>query len=192
MITRRLVAPLVLLASVSPAFAHTGHDASSFVHGFAHPLGGLDHVLAMVAVGLYATMLGGRALWFVPGAFLGAMAIGGAMGLAGYALPYTEVGIAVSVIVLGIALAFRINVPSLAAMALAGLFAIFHGHAHGTEMPQTISGIEYAAGFLVATALLHALGMTLSIITARSRWRLVQASGAAIAVAGIALLVFAN
>ena len=113
-----------------------------------HPLGGLDHVLAMVAVGLYAALLGGRALWLVPGTFVAVMALGGALGMAGYALPYTEIGIALSVIVLGLAVALRISLPTLAAMALAGLFAIFHGHAHGAEMPQDLSGYEYAAGFL--------------------------------------------
>jgi urease accessory protein len=188
MIIRRIAAPLVLLASVSPAFAHTGHDTGGLVHGFAHPLGGIDHVLAMVALGLYAAMLGGRALWLVPAAFLGAMAIGGVIGVAGYALPYTEIGIAVSVIALGLAIALRISLTALGAMALAGAFAIFHGHAHGAEMPQSISGYEYAAGFLLATTLLHAIGVALGIITARSRWRIAQASGAAIALAGIALL----
>ena len=94
------------------------------------------------------------------------MALGGALGMAGYGLPYTEIGIAVSVIVLGLAIAFRISLPTLAAMALAGLFAIFHGHAHGAEMPQTISGYEYAAGFLLATALLHGAGIALGIFSA--------------------------
>src|SRR3954464_7548592 len=111
MILRRVVAPLIVLASASPAFAHTGHGASGFVHGFSHPLGGIDHVLAIAAVGLYAAMLGGRALWLIPAAFLGAMALSGALGMTGYGLPYTEIGIAVSVIVLGLAVAFRIGLP---------------------------------------------------------------------------------
>ena len=188
MILRRIAAPLILLASVGPAFAHTGHGASSFLQGFAHPLGGLDHVLAMVAVGLYAAMFGGRALWLVPAAFLGAMALGGALGVAGYGLPYTEIGIAVSVIVLGLAIAFRISLPALAAMALAGVFAIFHGHAHGAEMPQTISGYEYAAGFLLATALLHGAGIAFGVVGAKSQWRVAQAAGAAMALTGLVLL----
>ena len=188
----RRAAALILLLSASPAFAHTGHGADGFVHGFAHPLGGLDHVLAMVAVGLYAAMLGGRALWAVPAAFLGAMAIGGLIGTAGYALPYSEIGIAASVLVLGLAVAFRMGLPTLAAMALTGVFAIFHGHAHGAEMPQSISGYEYAAGFLLATALLHsigiAVGLTAGRLAERGGWRIAQGAGAAIAVAGIALL----
>jgi urease accessory protein len=196
MILRRIAATLILLASASPAFAHIGHGASGFVHGFSHPVGGLDHVLAMVAVGLYAAMLGGRTLWLVPAAFLGAMAIGGALGMIGYALPYTETGIAVSVIVLGLALAFRVSLPTLAAMALAGVFAIFHGHAHGAEMPQSISGYEYAAGFLLATALLHgigiAIGLTAGRLTERSGWRVAQAAGGAMTLAGVLLLAAAH
>jgi urease accessory protein len=191
MIFRRVAAPLILLASASPALAHTGHGASSFMQGFAHPLGGLDHVLAMVAVGLYAAMIGGRALSLIPAAFLGAMALGGALGMMGYGLPYTEIGIAVSVIVLGLAVAFHVNLPTLAAMALAGLFAIFHGHAHGAEMPLTISGYEYAAGFLLATALLHAAGIALGIILEKTGWRVAQAAGGAMALAGVVLLASA-
>ena len=121
----------------------------------------------MVAIGLYAAMIGGRSLWLIPAAFLGAMAAGGALGMMGYGLPYTEIGIAVSVIVLGLAVAFRISLPTLAAMALAGLFAIFHGYTHGAEMPQTFSGYEYAAGFLLATATLHGAGIALGITLAK-------------------------
>lgn len=192
MILRRVAVPLIVLLSASPAFAHTGHGASGFMHGFAHPLGGIDHVLAMVTVGLYAAMIGGRALWAVPLAFLGAMAFGGLMGMAGYALPYTEVGIAISLIVFGLAVALRVSIPTLAAMALVGLFAVFHGHAHGGEMPQSLSGYEYAAGFLLATALLHASGIAIGLAAGRlaehGGWRIAQGAGAAIAVAGVALL----
>lgn len=191
MILRRIAAPLILLAFVNPAFAHTGHGASSFMHGLAHPPGGLDHVLAMVAVGLYAAMRGGRALWFIPAAFLGAMALGGVLGMMGFGLPYTEIGIAVSVIVLGLAVALRASLSTVGAMALAGLFAIFHGHAHGTEMPQPMSGYEYAAGFLLATAALHGAGIALGIVLERTRWRIAQAAGAAMALAGIVLLAAA-
>jgi urease accessory protein len=196
-LVRRMAAPAtILVALTGTAFAHTGHgDTSGFLHGFSHPLGGLDHVLAMVAIGLYAAMIGGRALWLVPGTFVTVMALGGALGMAGYALPYTEIGIALSVIVLGLAVALRIGVPTLAAMALAGLFAIFHGHAHGAEMPQDLSGYEYAAGFLLATALLHATGLLLGLaagrLADRGGWRAAQAAGGAMALAGVALLVSA-
>ena len=168
-VARIAAAAAALLALSGAALAHTGAGAaSSFAHGFVHPIGGLDHVLAMVAVGLYAALLGGRALWLVPATFVGVMAIGGALGHGGLALPYAEIGIALSVIVLGLAVALRISLPTLAAMALAGLFAIFHGHAHGAEMPQTISGHDYAAGFMLATALLHGVGIALGVVGAKS------------------------
>jgi urease accessory protein len=148
-------------------------------------------MLAMIGVGLYVAVIGGRALWPVPAAFLGAMGVGGALGMASYPLVYTEIGIAISVI-LGLAVAIRVNLPILAATALAGLFAIFHGHAHGTEMPQTISGYAYAAGLLLATALLHAIGIAVGLtagrLAERGGWRIAQAAGAAMAVAGIVLL----
>jgi urease accessory protein len=193
MTLRRFAAPAIFLALTGSAFAHTGvGDTSGFVHGFSHPLGGLDHVLAMVAVGLYAAMIGGRALWAVPTTFVTVMAVGGALGVAGYALPYTEIGIALSVIVLGLAVAFRIGLPTLAAMALVGFFAIFHGHAHGAEMPRDLSGTEYAAGFMLATALLHSVGIGLGIaagrLAERGGWRVAQVAGGAMALAGVALL----
>lgn len=196
-LVRRIAAPAtILVALTGNALAHTGHgDTGGFLHGFSHPLGGLDHVLAMLAIGLYATMIGGRALWLVPGTFVAVMALGGALGMAGYALFYTEFGIALSVIVLGLAVALRIDVPALAAMALAGLFAIFHGHAHGAEMPQDLSGYDYAAGFLLATALLHGAGLLLGLaagsLAERGGWRAAQAAGGAMALVGVALLVSA-
>jgi urease accessory protein len=196
-LVRRIAAPAtILVALTGTALAHTGHgDTSGFLHGFSHPPGGFDHVLAMVAVGLYAAMIGGRALWLLPGTFVTVMALGGALGMTGHALPYTEFGIALSVIVLGLAVALRIGVPTLAAMALAGLLAIFHGHAHGAEMPQDLSDYEYAAGFLLATALLHGAGIALGLaagrLAERGGWRAAQAAGGAMALAGVALLVSA-
>jgi urease accessory protein len=192
-VTRIAAAAAVLLALTGAAAAHTGHgETSGFTHGFMHPVGGLDHVLAMVAVGLYASLLGGRALWLVPVTFVTVMALGGALGVAGYALPYTEIGIALSVVVLGLAVALRISLPVLAAMALAGIFAIFHGHAHGAEMPQDLSGYEYAAGFLLATALLHGTGIAAGMIAGqlgeRGGW-FARAAGGAMAAAGLFILV---
>jgi urease accessory protein len=187
----------VLIAFTGAAAAHPGHaDAGGFAHGFMHPLGGPDHVLAMVAVGLYAALLGGRALWLVPATFVAVMALGGAAGVAGYALPYTELGIALSVVALGLAVALRVSLPTLAAMALAGVFAVFHGHAHGAEMPQDLSGYAYAAGFLAATALLHgagiALGLGMGRLSGLDGRRATQAAGGAVALAGLALLVAAH
>jgi len=146
----------------------------------------------MVAVGLYAALLGGRALWLVPATFVGVMAIGGAVGAAGYPLPYTEIGIALSVIVLGLAVALRASLPTLAAMALVGLFAIFHGHAHGAEMPADAAAVSYATGFMLATALLHGAGIAIGLaagrLAERGGWRVAQVAGGAIALAGVALL----
>ena len=166
------------------ALAHTGHaDTSGLLQGFSHPITGIDHVLAMVAVGVLAPQLGGRALWLVPLGFVGVMAVAGALGMAGMQLPAPEIGIALSVFVLGLAVAFRLNLPDLAAMALVGFFAVFHGHAHGAEMPAAASGVPYAAGFVGATAMLHAVGVGIVLLVgwqagALSR-RLVQASGGA-------------
>src|SRR6476659_1401554 len=129
------------------AFAHPGlGDAHGFVAGFAHPLGGLDHILAMVTVGIFAWQLGGRALWLVPAAFVAAMAAGGALAMTGVPVPMVETGIAASVIVLGAIVALGIKAPLAIAMGLVGLFAIFHGHAHGSEMPLAAATGVYAAG----------------------------------------------
>ena len=191
----RIAAAAILVLLPGVALAHPGHDGG-FAHGVMHPLGGLDHVLAMVAVGLYAALLGGRALWLVPATFVGTMALGGALGAAGYPLPYTEVGIALSVVALGLAVALRVSLPTLAAMALVGAFAIFHGHAHGSEMPADASGFSYAAGFMLATALLHGAGIALGLaagrLSERGGRRVAQAAGGAMAVAGLALLANAG
>ena len=190
---KRFAAPAIFLALTSSAFAHTGvGDASGFLHGLSHPLGGLDHVLAMVAVGLYAAMIGGRALWLVPATFVGAMALGAALGAAGISDPFVEIGIAMSVVMLGLAVALRVNLPMITTIALVGLFAIFHGHAHGAEIPQDVSGYAYAAGFMLATALLHcagiALGLAAGIFAAQSGWRIAQAVGGLTALVGVAIL----
>jgi urease accessory protein len=160
-----------------------------------HPLGGLDHLLAMVAVGLYAALLGGRALWLVPATFVGVMALGGALGAAGYPLPHVETGIALSVIVLGLAVALRANLPTLAAMALAGLFAIFHGHAHGAEMPADAAAVSYSAGFMLATALLHGAGIAIGLAAGRLAERgsrAIRLAGGAVALAGVVILAGAG
>ena len=128
--------------------------------------------------------------------FVGVMAIGGALGATGYPIPYAEIGIALSVMVLGLAVALRVSLPTLAAMALAGLFAIFHGHAHGTEMPADATAVSYSAGFMLATALLHGAGIAIGLaagkLADRGGWRVAQAAGGAMALAGIALLANAG
>jgi urease accessory protein len=179
--------------AADPAFAHVGvGHTSGFSHGFWHPIDGLDHVLAMVAVGMFAANLGGRALWAVPLTFVALMGVGGLAGIQHVAVPSVETGIALSVVVLGLAVALQVKWPVAAAMALVGLFAIFHGHAHGEEMPVDASGTAYAAGFMMATALLHAAGVALGIgiqNVGSTYWsRTAQVAGSAMSLAGIALL----
>lgn len=147
----------LLALATGPAAAHTGSaPVMGFVSGFLHPFSGLDHVLAMVAVGVLAALIGGRALWLVPASFLGAMVVGSALG---FSLPFVELGIVASVIVLGAAVALAPRMPVALAMALAAAFAVFHGHAHGAEMPAAASALSYGLGFVSATALLHLVGM---------------------------------
>jgi urease accessory protein len=165
--TRLLALAFALMPTA--ALAHPGHDVHGLVHGFAHPFGGFDHLIAMVAVGLYAWQLGGRALWLVPATFVAVMAAAGALGIAGMPLPGVEIGIAASVIVLGAIVALRVKMPVAIAAALVGVFAVFHGHAHGTEMPLDASGVAFAAGFLAATALLHVAGIALGKLIASTR-----------------------
>ena len=186
---RALAAALTLVPTA--ALAHTGiGDAYGFVQGFAHPLGGLDHVLAMVTVGIFAWQLGGRALWLLPATFVLVMAAAGGLGLYGIAVPFVEFGIAASVIVLGAVVALGVKAPLAVAMGVAGLFAVFHGHAHGTEMPLEPGGAAYAAGFMLATALLHAGGIALGFVIGRigesfGRYTF-RLGGALVALAGVA------
>ena len=190
---RRLALAGAFSLTPALAFAHTGvGDAHGFAHGFLHPIGGLDHVLAMVAVGIFAANLGGRALWAVPASFVALMAFGGFLGMAGIDLPFVELGIALSVVALGgaVALGWK-NWPLDAAMALVGVFALFHGHAHGAEMPEAASGAAYAAGFMLATATLHLVGIGIGLAIGKvgaHAPRVIQALGAVVAVAGMGLL----
>lgn len=173
------------------AFAHVGvspvHD---LMHGFAHPLTGIDHILAMLAVGVFAANLGGRALLAVPLAFMLCMILGGALEVFGVGLPLVEVGIALSLVVLGAAVAMKWDLPVATAMTLAGVFAIFHGHAHGTEMSLDASATSYALGFVAATGLLHLAGIGLGFALPSVGYarQIAPLGGAAIAVVGVALL----
>ena len=185
-----------LLLGPSAALAHTGAGAvHGLTHGFMHPLGGFDHSLAMVAVGIFAAQLGGRALWLVPMAFVLMMAGGGAASMAGIAVPFVEIGIAGSVAVLGAIVALRVRAPVAIAMGLVGLFAVFHGYAHGAEMPGTAGGAVYGLGFMAATALLHAVGVGFGLLIGHAGWRHAPAvhrvAGCLVALAGIGLLAVA-
>ncbi|RYE09351.1 MAG: HupE/UreJ family protein [Hyphomicrobiales bacterium] len=184
---------LSLIALPTSALAHTGHgEASGFLHGFMHPIGGLDHVLAMVAVGVFAAVLGGRALLAVPLSFVGMMAVGFVVGANGIELPFVELGIALSSVVIGAAAASGRSMPVAAASALVGLFAVFHGHAHGAEMPAATSGLEYALGFVAATALLHLAGIGAATgvtrLVGRHGKTLAQIAGGAFALGGVGVL----
>ena len=147
--------------------AHPGHDTASFGAGLVHPLGGLDHILAMLAVGLWVAQLGGRARWMAPATFIGVMTLGGALGLAHVSLPFVEQGILLSVLVLGVLIAAAVRLPLVASAAIVGLFALCHGFAHGAEMPDTAAGFTYGAGFALATALLHGSGLLAGRMTAQ-------------------------
>lgn len=181
---------MLLMFLASPAFAHEGAGvAGGFVSGFSHPLLGWDHIAAMVAVGLWGAFLGVPAIWVLPVVFPMVMALGGALGIVGVPLPGVEIGIALSAVVLGLMVAFKVRPPIWVAAVIVGLFAIFHGHAHGTELPAAADGVAYAGGFVLATGLLHLSGITLGVLT---KWRAgqvaIRALGAAIAMAGFAFL----
>lgn len=187
-----LAAALALVPSA--AMAHTGLGGTTgFVHGFSHPVGGIDHVLAMVAVGVFAFQLGNRALWLVPATFVAVMAVGGLLGTLGVPVPFVEIGIGLSIVVLGAAVAFGVKAPVAAAMALVGLFAVFHGHAHGAEMPEDAGGLAYGIGFMTATALLHAAGIALGFAVGRVAQAhgktAIQVGGGLMTVAGLAALL---
>jgi urease accessory protein len=183
---RSLAIAAALLAGVAPAYAH-GFAGP----GWLHPLTGPDHMLAMLAVGAWSAQVGGRAIWIVPSAFVGAMALGGALGLVGIAVPATEVGIALSVLCLGalIALESRAAIP-LAAIAV-GLFGVCHGNAHGLEMPGSQSPLVYAVGFLATTAGLHIVGAVLALLVLdRNKGRMaLRLGGAATSLAGVAFVL---
>jgi urease accessory protein len=157
-----LLSPLTVLAHVE------GGAAGGLLSGFGHPISGLDHVLAMVAVGLWGAQLGAPAIWLLPVAFPTMMAFGGLLGLSGVELPAVELGIALSAVILGALILGAIRLPLAAALLVVGFFAVFHGHAHGTEMTPGQSAILYSIGFVIATGLLHALGIGVGLI---HHWR---------------------
>lgn len=190
---RVLASAALATAAASPALAHTGiaaFSANGFAAGFAHPLFGMDHLLAMLGVGIWATQLGGRAVWLVPAAFVAAMIAGAALALAGAPLPLVEFGIGGSVLAVGVLIAFGARLPLVLAMGLAGLFALFHGHAHGTELPGFAHPATYGLGFVAATALLHAGGFAIAYLLRSQAGRLpLRAGGAAMAAVGAGYLL---
>jgi urease accessory protein len=187
-----LLATTTLAATLWPAlaWAHTGRGrAEGFLAGLHHPVSGLDHVLAMVSVGLWGAQLGAPAMWLLPVTFPMVMAFGGMLGLMGVRMPGVEVGIALSGMVLGLAVLAEWRPPLWGAATVVGVFAVFHGHAHGTELPSGASGLSYSIGFVVATGTLHALGIGIGLIH-RWGWGRValRVTGAVVASAGVFFL----
>ncbi|WP_207481466.1 HupE/UreJ family protein [Arenibaculum pallidiluteum] len=187
-----LAVATTLAASVAQAHPFGEHGAG-LVDGLVHPFGGVDHLLAMVAVGLWAAQRGGRAVWALPASFMAAMAAGGLLGTAGIGLPMVETGIAASVMVLGAAVALALRPALWFGMATVAAFALFHGHAHGTELPAAASPLLYGLGMLAATAVLHALGVAAARGGLSGFARLgsggVRIAGAAVAASGLLLVV---
>ena len=182
-----LAAAMSLLAA--PAYAHVGvGETASFAAGLAHPFFGLDHLVVMIAVGAWAALKGGRALWAWPAAFVTVMLVGGGLAMAHVAVPFVEPAILASVVALGLLVALAIDLPVWAGGVVVGLFALFHGHAHGSEIPASASGLDYAAGFALATVALHLLGIALATGVG-SRFRaLARAAGGISAAVGLGLV----
>jgi urease accessory protein len=180
---------LVVLTVASPALAHTGSVAGGFAGGFAHPLFGPDHIVAMLAVGLWGAFLGAPAIWLLPIVFPMVMALGGVIGILGVPIPWVETGVALSAVVLGLMVAVGARPPLAIAAVLVGIFAIFHGHAHGAELPPGSDAVAFSVGFVVATGLLHLAGIAFGSLT---RWPAgryaVRTAGGAIAIAGAMFL----
>ncbi|UOO82076.1 HupE/UreJ family protein [Uruburuella testudinis] len=183
---KKLLTSIALAAAPALALAHPGHADSGFLSGALHPVGGLDHILAMLAVGLWAASFAGKARWAIPASFVAVMTLGFALGAQGFELPLLEAGIAASVLVIGLAAAWAGRIPAAAAAAVVGAFALFHGVAHGAEMHGT-SAAAYAAGFILTTALLHAAGFFAGTALGKNVW-LNRAVGSAIGMVGLGLL----
>lgn len=180
----------ITLALAEPALAHEQTGVSGLVSGLLHPLTGLDHLIAMVAVGIWGAQLGVPAIWVLPITFPLVMAIGGVMGVLKIPLPAPEIMVALSALVLGAAVAMRLRLPFAAAAAVVAVFAIFHGYAHGAELPHSANPLAYGIGFVISTGLLHLCGIVIGTLT---RWpageRLIQSIGAVIALLGGYFLV---
>ena len=186
---RTAFATALFAVVAAPAYAHVGvGETTSFAAGFGHPLSGLDHITVMIAVGLWAALKGGKALWVWPASFVGVMLVGGGLGMAGVALPFVEPAILASVVALGLMVALAVDLPIWIGAVIIGGFALFHGHAHGMEVPESASGLDYIAGFALATAALHAVGVAAGAgLGTRSRI-IARAGGVVCAVFGLGMI----
>jgi urease accessory protein len=187
-LAERFLAAIFLLAASSAAFAHPGHDVSGLAAGLMHPFSGLDHLLAMVAVGLWAAQGGGRRIWLLPATFMTMLAAGAGIAMQWQTLPLVEAGIAASVLALGLFVALSMRLPAMLSMAITALFGLLHGYAHGLELPESAAPVAYALGFLAATASLHLSGIAMGVAT-RERYALLSRFlGSAIAISGAYML----
>lgn len=182
--------PVLSVAGSDLALAHSGTGiAGGFISGFTHPLFGWDHVVAMVAVGLWGAFLRAPAIWLLPITFPLIMVVGGVLGILNVPVPAVETGIAASAVVLGLLVAFAVKLPVWIAMVIVAVFGVFHGHAHGTELPEAVNPVSYAIGFVLATGLLHVFGIAFGVL---SKWDFgkiaVRAGGVCIAAVGGAFL----
>jgi len=185
----KLTAATILLTTSSIAFAHTGHGTSGLAAGLAHPFFGLDHLLAMVAVGLWAAQSGGRRVWLLPAAFMITLAVGGGIGMQWqHPVPLIETGIALSVLALGLLITLSLKFPVAACMAITALFGLLHGYAHGLELPGSAAPGAYTLGFLSATAVLHLGGIAVGVATRQRYAALAKIAGGVIAMSGVGLL----
>lgn len=186
---RLVVTCAMFIIFAAPALAHTGETAGGFLSGLSHPVFGPDHVAAMVAVGLWGAFLGAPAIWLLPIVFPLVMAAGGVLGIIGVPLPAVETGIASSAVILGLMVALAARPPLWVAVVLIGAFAVFHGYAHGRELPDGANAVAYSAGFVIATGLLHLAGIAFGLLAHWPAGRLaVRGAGGAIALVGVAYL----
>lgn len=184
-----IVAAATLLAGTAHAHTDAAGLTGGFISGFAHPILGWDHVVAMVAVGLWGAFMGEKAVWTLPVVFPVVMALGGVLGLLAVPIPLVEAGIAASAIVIGLMVAFAVRPPLWVAAAVVGAFAVFHGYAHGAELPDAANPVLYTVGFMVATGLLHLAGIAIGLAV---RWpqgvQVVRLCGGLIALVGVGFL----
>jgi urease accessory protein len=184
----KLLTAILLLTTSSAALAHPGHNISGFAAGLTHPFSGLDHLLAMVAVGLWAAQSRGRKIWLLPAIFMTMLAVGAGLATQWQALPLVEAGIATSVLALGLLIALSFRLPAMLGVAVTALFGLLHGYAHGLELPQSASPAAYALGFLAATATLHFSGILIGVFTRNRFAMLARSLGIAIAASGVWML----
>lgn len=189
--TTKFLTAIILLATSSTALAHPGHNVSGLAAGLMHPFSGLDHLLVMIAVGLWAAQGGGRKIWLLPATFMTMLPVGAGIAMQWQALPLVEAGIATSVLALGLLIALSVQFPVVLSVAITALFGLLHGYAHGLELPQSAAPAAYALGFLAATATLHLGGIAVGVATRQRYVLLSRLLGSALAVSGAYLLASA-